>query len=278
MELPDAVVLGSAAGASIALGAVGLALSRRVLGFFPFSHAALFVVGAYAALAVSRWGGGRLWMTAAAIAGGAALGLLVDLLCFQPLRRRRSGDLEPTMASLGIMLATQAVIAMSFGTETEVLPWGDGSSLRGARVTEVSLLLGAILIGAVSAPWRFSKWGTHVRALSEDRELAEVCGVPTELTGTVTALIAGGVCGAAGLLAGWQTDLNPAMGLRAFMAFLVASILGLRHGVLGPAASGVGVGVMLHWTAATLPLGWRDLPLLVALGGLVVAESKYRAK
>src|SRR5215475_1490604 len=93
--LSGALLTGLAQGAMIALVALGYTKVYGVLKLINFAHSEVFMMGAYGGFFFMSWLGGEqhplvaaVFGTLAAMAGAAALGILVERVAYRPLRER----------------------------------------------------------------------------------------------------------------------------------------------------------------------------------------------
>src|SRR6201991_4117631 len=107
----NGIVLGSL----YVLVALGLTLIYGVLVQINFAHADFVTLGAFAAYFLMHALGGNYFTgIAAALVVGAALGFLVNLTVFAPLRRKGS-ELLPLIATIGVSILLQNGMLALFG-------------------------------------------------------------------------------------------------------------------------------------------------------------------
>lgn len=262
------------AGAAIGLMALGFSIIYSTARFFHFAHGAVYTLGAYAAFALMRLAGLSPGVgIGLALLVSIAAGGLMEAFVYRVLRRRGANPLGMLVASLGILIAVQNGIALAFGDETRTLwtgPVEQGYRIAGAAVTPIQLVAVASSVGvlaAVSALWHFSSLGLRLRALASDPELAVVVGLRPDRLILVTFLVGSGAAGLAGILAGYDTDLTPAMGFRALLGCVVAAVVGGLRGPTGAMLGGLLVGALQQGAVLWLPSEWQSA---VMFGVLVV--------
>src|SRR5476651_2604620 len=106
---------GIVVGSLYVLVALGLTLIYGVLVQINFAHADFVTLGAFAAYFFMHViGGGYLASIGAALVVGAALGWLINVAIFAPLRRRGS-ELLPLIATIGVSIMLQNAMLAWFG-------------------------------------------------------------------------------------------------------------------------------------------------------------------
>ena len=215
------------------LCALGFALTYRAAKFFNFAHGFSIVSGAYAAYVLRHFCGLPLLLSCViGVCVAGAIGCLLDLAVFRPMRRRHGTSLTLLLASLGAYVVLQNVLSLLFGDQTVILRDVTAAqvwSLGGARVTEMQAwtIVAAILatVGLV-VYLRYTPHGRTIRAVSDDPELAAICGLPSQRVILITFGIGASLAGLAGILLALDVDLAPAMGLPYLMTAVVVVIIG----------------------------------------------------
>jgi ABC-type branched-subunit amino acid transport system ATPase component/ABC-type branched-subunit amino acid transport system permease subunit len=226
------LLLGLGAGAGYALLGVGLVLEHRSSRLVNMAHGALAmfcayvyvglrddgrlvlpVVGLPGQITVSRQGL-PVWPSILITLGYAAvLGAVVYLLIFRPLRR--SSPLAKVVASIGLMIALQALALIRFGTTprtTEpILPHAP------IRVGSVILLqdrlwMAALAVGlsaVLAGVYRFSRFGVVTEALSENEKGAVLLGWSAHRISAINWALATVLAAVAGILLVPISSLDP---------------------------------------------------------------------
>ncbi|WP_250279668.1 ABC transporter permease [Frankia sp. Cppng1_Ct_nod] len=243
-----ALVLGLGAGAVYAALGLGLVLIHRASGVVNVAHAAFAMYVAYEYAELRDIGDlvlpviglpPRIHLTdtptfalalTVSLAMAALLGLLVYFLIFRPLR-----DAPPVLtlvASVGLMIAIQALAVLQFGSDNRsidsVLP--RSSFLLLGIVVPVDRPLLAVLVAAVGAlMWAVSRWtvlGLATRAVAESDEAAAQFGYRPEFI-AAASWVAASVLGAlAGILVAPISDLSPSTNTLFIVPALAAALLG----------------------------------------------------
>ena len=213
--------------------------------------------------------GANIWLSPAAIVIGLLVAavstvlfaLLLDRLVYKPMRG--ADGISLLIASIGVAFALRYFIAFVFGnsrrlvTSSEKLPSVDlGGVIVDAH--EVTLVVvAAILMFALHVLLQRTKLGKAMRAMADNRALAQVTGIPTERVIRSTWIIGAGLTGAAGfLLVLSQGGLVFTTGWRLLLLIFAAVIMGGIGSIYGAIAGGLVIGlasrVSLVWLQGDL--------------------------
>ncbi len=232
------------AGALYSLVALGFNLLYSTTRFFDIGYGAYAAAGAYAVF----WTYKELEMPllAALVAGVAAaglLGFLVEKIIYRPLRKRKATGTVLLIASLGVLTVIQAVLAIIFSSQFQTLSRNIGDTriftTAGGVMTETQLvILGAAIaiMLALALSLRFTLFGKAIRAIADDEEVAQIVGINSERVIGFVFLVGSAIAGIAGIAAGFDTGIQPTMGLALLLPGVVAAIIGGVGNVYGGVA------------------------------------------
>jgi branched-chain amino acid transport system permease protein len=177
---------GLASASTLFLIAVGLSLIFGVTRIVNFAHGSLYMLGLYIAYSVIEkfgvtplgfWGG----VAAAAIIVGI-LGALVEILILR--RIYQAPELFQLLATFGVVLVVRDAVLWIWGPEDLLGPRAPGLSgsvdILGKAFPTYDLLLIAIGPLVLALLWLLlnrTRWGTLVRAATQDREMVGALGV-----------------------------------------------------------------------------------------------------
>jgi branched-chain amino acid transport system permease protein len=193
---------GLAGASSLFLVAAGLSLIFGVTRIVNFAHGSFFMLGIYVAYAiVDKLGSAWFWpgMALAAIAVGL-LGALVEVLLLR--RIYRAPELFQLLATFALVLVIKDAALWLWGPEDLLGPRAPGFTgsveILGRRFPSYDLLLiavGPVVLGLLWLLLTRTRFGTLVRAATQDREMVSALGVNQAwlFTGVFTlgALLAG---------------------------------------------------------------------------------------
>lgn len=205
----------------------------KIKKFFHFAHAIVFLFGAYFTFLFHILLGFSLFVSIPfAVSGSCILGCAMEWFVYKPLRKRNAGPTILLLASLGIYIVLQNVISMLFGDDTKSIrtwPVVEGNVFFGARITDVQIIVilsSLLLVAGVTVWLHYSKTGKAIRAVANDKELANISGINSDRIILISFAIGSALAGAAGILVALDVDMTPTMGMNALMMGVVAMIVG----------------------------------------------------
>jgi ABC-type branched-subunit amino acid transport system ATPase component/branched-subunit amino acid ABC-type transport system permease component len=228
--------------------------------------------------------------TALSMLIAAVLGALLYLLVFRPLRD--APQLARAVASLGVLVVLQGVLAIRQGTNTvSVAPifpaerWELGSAfVLSDRVYLALTIVGLAL--ALSAAFRYTRFGLLTRATAETQTGAYVSGVSPDRIALVNWIISTMVAGIAGILIAPINPLTPVTYTLFVVPALAAAVVGRFQSILPIVAAGLAIGMLQsEATSLAADVSWLPrsgsaelVPLIVILVALVVVGGGIPAR
>ena len=275
--LAQLTVSGIKFGAIIAITAIGLSLIFGTTGLINFAHGELVTIGAVTAFVLNAGvigpGMGLIPAALLAIVVGALLGAGLERGLWQPLRTRGTGRIQLFIISIGLSLLLRNVVLVLFGsrpqpypsyTIQEALVLGPISiTPRDLVITVLALL---VLLGAGLMLLR-TRIGRAMRAVADDRDLAEASGVDVTRVTLYVWTLGGGLAALGGILFGLSEIVAWDMGFRLLLLMFAAVILGGLGSAFGAMAGGLLVGLVAQVSTAWFPV---ELQNAWALGVLIL--------
>jgi len=268
------LVDGLSRGALYGVFAMGFTLIFGVLDILNLAHAATFMWCAFTGWLIMAKAGLPLPLgLLAAMAAGAALALLLELLAFRPLRRegsqagRPKGDkLSAMISSIGASLILVSIAEAVFGVETKRFPEsvlkprpfliGGAGGLRISRAQILILGASVVLMVGLGLFIRRTRAGKAIRAVAENQKAATLLGIDVNSIIVLTFLIGGALAGAAGILVALLTNnIVPGMGAQIELRGLAVVILGGMGNIEGAVLGGFLLGLVETLTIAYAPGG-----------------------
>ncbi|MEK7390907.1 MAG: branched-chain amino acid ABC transporter permease [Patescibacteria group bacterium] len=271
--LPQLAVNSIIAGAIYAMIALGFNLIFGTVKFFDLGYGALTTVGGYAAFYFSQTLGLNIWF--AVIIGvlvAGIVGYLINKFVYSRLVKNKATSMVLLVASLGVLTAIQAIVAIIFTSQFQTLSRVLGPSkvyeIFGGVITQVQLLiliLAIIIMVSLGLVLKFSRFGKAVRAIGDDQQVAEIVGINTsKVTGKVF-FVGSMIAGLAGILYGLDTGIEPTMGLSLLLKGVIASIIGGIGNVYGGVLGAFLLGFVENFGIWKISGEWKDAIAFVVL-------------
>jgi len=267
------------------LAALGLALSFGVMNVINMAHGEMLMLGGYLSYLACRvlpGPGGFLVALAVAFGGTFLFGALLEVIV---IRRLYGRPLDTLLATWGISLILQQGARSLFGpigVEVVAPHWLNGSvsmhgTLAGLDLPYVRLfiiVLAIAVLGLVALFIAKTAWGLRLRAVHQDREMAEALGVNTRTVDLVVFALGAGVAGLAGSVLALISPVTPTVGQSYIVyAFLVVIVGGLGS-LVGTALAALLVGLFSSSLQIFTSVSLADVLLLV----LVILFIQFRPK
>ncbi len=176
---------GLAGASSLFLVGAGLSLIFGVTRIVNFAHGSFYMLGIYIAYTLVEKLGGGVWFWPALLIAAVAVGVVGALVEMLLLRRvYRAPELFQLLATFALMLVIKDAALWLWGPEDLLGPRAPGLagavSILGRRFPTYDLFLivvGPLVLGLLWLLLTRTRWGTLVRAATQDREMVGALGV-----------------------------------------------------------------------------------------------------
>jgi branched-chain amino acid transport system permease protein len=239
------VVNGIVAGSVYALIALGFAMIFTASRVFHFAHGGVYTLAAFAGYtALVTFKLGLFAGFSAAIVVAAVMGVLINILLYEPMKAGGVSPLVAMISSFGVLIIITHMTAMIWGSNPVVLSRGGQTTvyrLGSVYTTDAQLTIIGFAAALAIALWGFfrhMRLGVAIRALGNDSELAEVVGMPAKRLRNISFIVGSALVGISAMLIGLNVgiiDFN--MGNEIILMATVAMIIG-GLGNVGAAAGG----------------------------------------
>lgn len=273
--LPQLILNSIIAGAIYSLVALGFNLIYSTAKFFDLGYGVLTAVGGYAVFFLTKSLGANLYFSViAGLLVAGFVGFVVEKFVYRPLRKRKSSSMTLLVAALGVFTALQALIAILFSSQFQTLSLDAGSSrtfeIFGGVITEVQLiilLVGFVVMLGLSLLLKKTIFGKAVRAISDDEEVSKIVGLNTEKIMGFVFFIGAAIAGLAGILVGFDTGIEPTMGMSLLLKGVIASIIGGIGNIYGGVIGAFLLGFVENFGIWQISGEWKDA---IAFGLLII--------
>jgi branched-chain amino acid transport system permease protein len=246
-----------------ALIALGYTMVYGILRMINFAHGDLFMVGAFFSFIIATFAKLPFVPTLLlSMLGVGLLGVGIERVAYKPLRNAPRVSAVITALGIGIFLENLTLVFFPYPQSVPALlptiTWTIGGvTISSLQVIIILLSLGMMLM--LDFIVRRTMVGMAMRAISWDKTIVPLLGVPLNLVISLTFLIGTSLGAAAGVMYGQAFPvIDPYMGVligwKAFIAAVVGGIGNIHGAVLGAFILG-SVEILV---VAFLPSTYRD--------------------
>ncbi len=273
---------GLAGASALFLVSAGLTVIFGVTRVVNFSHGSLYMLGAYTGWSIlSRLPREPLPFILGVLLTVAALALLGALLERLLLRRIYAApELLQLLFTFGVVLVVQDATQAIWGPNDLPLPRGrwlrSFVEIGDARVPLYDLILIAIGPAVLAALWLLltrTRWGTLIRAATQDREMVAALGVDQKRLFTSVFALGAGLAGLAGALSLPDGSANLQMDLSIITDAFVVVVVGGLGSVPGAFLASILIGVLQAFGIVVLPQATLVLVFVIMAAVLVVRPN-----
>ncbi|MEH1920248.1 branched-chain amino acid ABC transporter permease [Nostoc sp.] len=286
---------GLSIGSVYAIFALGYTLVYSILGIINLAHGAIFTLGAYFTYALMGGNFGfngllanaalpiKLPFAIALILGSTLAGLVgvvMERVAFQPLRRQGSDPLLTVVSSLGVAVVIVNLIQYLVGAESYTYPantYGNlppainfGSPENPIPIRSVQVVIFTVSVVIVAILTYFinrTKYGKAMQAIAEDPTTASLLGINSDRFIILTFFISSFLAGLAGTLVASSVSIaGPYFGIAFGLRGLAVIVLGGLGSIPGAVVGGLVIGLVEAFVPADYS-GYKDA---VAFGILFI--------
>jgi branched-chain amino acid transport system permease protein len=208
IDLEQFLVTGLSLGGIYALSGVGVVVLYRATGVLYFAFGAVGAMGALIAWQLSIQNGWNDWLSFAVCVLFGGVVTLAYGMVFGPALAQRDPLVKAT-ATLGLTLILLGVMDLlwpsSGGASRALTVPTDNNTFQVGQISVtytnvIALALGLVITVVTAAFLRFTKLGTAMRAMANDREITATLGVPVRRVTAAAWFGCGLLSGVAGVL------------------------------------------------------------------------------
>jgi branched-chain amino acid transport system permease protein len=207
--------------------------------------------------------------------------LLSYLLIFRPLLLRKAKSLVLLIASFGLLTATGATMGMVFGNQVNFIPrhLSDITTVNifGGilNITEtVFIVVACTVLIIFFLLFFYTNFGRAVRAVEDDREVAELVGISSHKIFLKIFFISGVLAGVGGIYEGLNSGLVPAAGITYILPTIVAVIIGGMWSFRGAILGAIILTILQQLTIFYIGGNWvQAVPFVVLIITLLIRPN-----
>jgi branched-chain amino acid transport system permease protein len=248
----NAIVQGILTGGLYALFACGLSLMFGVMKVVNLAHGDLAVVAAYIGIGViTVTKVPFLWSIPIVVVIMAVLGYVLQRSLLQAAISR--GELTTLIVTFGLSIVIENGLLQFFTANNRGIGVGSslisasfslGSGLQIAWLDVVIFILAVVVLLSLQFFLSASKYGRLIRAVSDDREAAQLAGADYRHVFGIAAALAFSTVALAGIAYGMTTVISPTSGTDTILLFAFAAVvIGGLGSLWGTLIGGIILGV-----------------------------------
>ncbi len=270
------LISGLSLGSIYALIALGYTMVYGIAKMLNFAHGDIIMVGAYSVITTTMISANIPGIVAIAVSiiVCVVLGVTIEFLAYRPLRKAPS--LSVLITAIGVSYLLQNLSLLIFGSEQKSFVLNDifgkikpitfgGLTING--ITLLTLIVTVVIMLALTLFINKTRMGKSMRAVSEDKEAAELMGINVNRTITVTFAIGSALAAIASVFyGGAYTYIRPTTGSMPGIKAFTAAVFGGIGSIPGAMLGGVMLGVIEKFAESMLSV-WSNA---IVFGVLII--------
>jgi branched-chain amino acid transport system permease protein len=217
----------------------------------------------------------EVWAVILAIVLGLAFGAAVEFLLSR--FQKEQNVLQLIIITIGVSILTREAMLHIWDEKVRALQFFSGSAIDSIAIGQVQfspqvlwvLLAVGVVVLALFIFFKYTLVGKAMRAVSLDRQAAQLCGINARRLVTLSFVVSAAIGALAGAVTSplTQTQYNMGAGL-AINGFSVAILGGLGNS-FAAALAGLLLGILESLTVAVIPNTFKDMVAIIILLGIL---------
>jgi len=247
---------GLSLGSVLLLAALGLAITFGLMGIINMAHGEMLMIGAYTTYGVQTFfrhyfpGAFDAYLIAAVPAAFVVCALVGIVLERGVIRHLYGRPLETLLTTWGISLILIQLVRTLFGAqnvEVENPAWMSGGFALGGDVVLaynrlVIVLFAAFVVMLVWLLLNRTRLGLYLRAVTQNRSMADCMGIPTPRVDALTFGLGSGIAGLGGVALSQIGNVGPDLGQSYIVDSFMVVVLGGVGQLAGTIIAAIGLG------------------------------------
>ena len=276
IEWVQLLVDGLKLGLLLAMCSIGLSLIYGTTGLTNFAHGEMVTFGAMMAYlfhvtGVFGWQSSLLVAAVFVLVITGLAGGIFNEFVWRPLRRRGVSLIAALVVSIGFSIFLRYVMLYRFG--------GRAGYYRDYRIQEkwdlvwftiapkdiVIMVLSVLILLGVGSALQFTRIGKAMRAVSDNRDLAESSGIDVEKVIRWVWVSGSALAGLGGVMFGVTESIGWEMGFRTLLLMFAGVTLGGLGTAYGALFGSIIVGMFIQMSSLVIPTDMKNVGALVML-------------
>ena len=275
MTILNNLINGISLGSVYAIIALGYTMVYGIAKMLNFAHGDIIMVGAYICYCVTNYlGMPPILGILASMAVCTLLGIVIEGLAYKPLRGTPS--LAVLITAIGVSYFLQNAAQLIWGSNPKsftsvvstIKPFLLFGSLTITGEVLVTVAVSVVIMLALTWFTSSTRIGKSMRAVSEDRDAAQLMGINVNKTISITFAIGSALAAVAGVLMCSSIPvLQPTTGSMPGIRAFTAAVLGGIGSIPGAMLGGVLLGIIETFAKAFLSTQFSDA---IVFGVLII--------
>ena len=275
MNILQYCINGISIGSIYAIIALGYTMVYGIAKMLNFAHGDIIMVGAYICYCVTNYlGMPPILGILASMAVCTLLGIVIEGLAYKPLRGTPS--LAGLITAIGVSYFLQNAAQLIWGSNPKsftsvvstIKPFLLFGSLTITGEVLVTVVVSVVIMLVLTWFTSSTRIGKSMRAVSEDRDAAQLMGINVNKTISITFAIGSALAAVAGVLMCSSIPvLQPTTGSMPGIRALTAAVLGGIGSIPGAMLGGVLLGIIETFAKAFLSTQFSDA---IVFGVLII--------
>ena len=250
----ETLFFGLSLGSVLVLIAIGLAITFGVMGVINMAHGELMMLGAYTTylvqVAMPRHLDASIFVAIpTAFAVAALAGVLIERTIIRFLYGR---PLETLLATFGISLVLQQLVRSTFSAlnrSVSTPSWMSGTlqlnDALGITYNRLYIVIFTLIVfGLLLVVLKRTRLGLDIRAVSQNRAMAQAMGVRSDWVDAMTFGLGSGIAGVAGVALSQLTNVGPGLGQAYIIDSFMVVVFGGVGNLWGTLIGGMSLGIV----------------------------------
>lgn len=264
MTFLQQLINGLHVGSIYALIALGYTMVYGIIKLINFAHGDIMMLGAFTAF---------MTLTTFQLPIGVVLlitmifcaiaGMLIERIAYKPLRN--APRISALITAIGVSFVLENLFLILFGASSKPFPYHINlpplsiGPLQITWITIITLLLSVGIMLMLDFFIKKTKIGKAMRAVSEDQDAAQLMGINTSTTISITFAIGSALGGVGGVLYSIAyPQIQPYMGVMPGLKAFIAAVLGGIGIMPGAMLGGFLMGIIESLTKGYISTLWSD--------------------
>lgn len=286
------IINGISLGSIYALIALGYTMVYGIIKLINFAHCDVYMLGAYVGyLCMTSFHLGFLPSMLLAMVFCIVVGITIEKIAYRPLRN--ATRIAVLITAIGVSLFIEYGTMFFVKADIRSYPPLTGFMAQTFKLGDINITMQQVIIFVVTIflmvllqfVVKRTKIGKAMRAVSLDRDAAELMGISVDTTISFTFALGSALAGAAGVLVGiYYNSINPLMGVLPGLKAFVAAVFGGIGVIPGAMIGGYFIGTVEVMVAGYGNSMFKDavvfailiLILIVKPSGLLGKETREK--